>query len=114
MTADYDRAIAEHIIDLWKEDGELLALIEVIPAASYLLIENIAIRPDQQKKGLGDKLLLHAEELTRSLGFDEIRLYTNVAFASNLSFYPRRGYQEYRRETVAPGWAVVHMRKIVK
>src|SRR5437667_10848416 len=63
MTADYDRAVAEHIVDLWEEDGLLLALIEVIPAADHLLIENIAVRPDQQGKGLGDRLLLYAEGL---------------------------------------------------
>ena len=81
MTADYDRAVAEHVVDLWEEDGQLLALIEVIPAADHLLIENIAVRPDQQGKGIGERLLLHAEGLASSLGFDEIRLYTNAAFA---------------------------------
>ena len=83
MTADYDRAVVEHIIDLWEEDGELLALIEVIPAVNHLLIENIAVRPDQPGHGLGDTLLHHAEGLARSLGFDETQLYTNAAFASN-------------------------------
>ena len=111
MTADYERAVAEHMIDLWEEDGHLLALIEVIPAADHLLIENIAVRPDQQGKGIGDQLLLHAEGLARSLGFDEIQLYTNAAFASNLSFYSRRGYQEYRRGTVVPGTVTVFMMK---
>jgi N-acetylglutamate synthase-like GNAT family acetyltransferase len=114
MTADYARAVAEHIVDLWEEDGQLLALIEVIPAADHLLIENIAVRPDQQGKGLGDQLLLHAEGLARSLRFDEIQLYTNAAFASNLSFYSGRGYQEYRRGTVVPGSVTVFMRKSIK
>ena len=36
MTADYERAVAEHIIDLWEEGGELLALIEMIPEADCL------------------------------------------------------------------------------
>ena len=30
MTADYDRAVQDHIIDLWEEGGRLLALIELI------------------------------------------------------------------------------------
>jgi len=111
MTADYDRAVARHIIDLWEEDGQLLALIEVIPAADHLLIENIAVRPDHQGKGVGERLLLHAEGLARSMGLDEIQLYTNAAFASNLEFYSRRGYQEYRRGTVVPGSVTVYMRK---
>lgn len=113
MTADYDRAIAEHIIDLWEEDGELLALIEIIPAADHLLIENIAVRPDQQGKGIGDQLLRHAETLARSTGIAEIRLYTNAAFAANLAFYARRGYREHRRGTVVPGSVTVFMRKTI-
>jgi GNAT superfamily N-acetyltransferase len=111
MTADYQRAVAEHIIDLWEEGGELLALIEMIPEADGLLIENIAVRPGQQGSGIGDELLRHAERLALSLGFDTIRLYTNAAFQSNLQFYARRGYLELQRETLVPGSVVVHMRK---
>ena len=111
MTADYERAVAEHIIDVWEEGGALLALIEMIPEADCLLVENIAVRPGQQGRGIGDKLLHHAERLAHSLGFDNVRLYTNAAFQSNLQFYARRGYQEFQRVTIAPGSVVVHMRK---
>lgn len=93
MTADYDRAVAEHLIDLLEEDGQLLALIEMIPQTDHLLIKNIAVRPDQQGKGLGDRLLQHAESVVRSLGLEEIRLYTNAAFTSNIAFYAKRGYE---------------------
>ena len=113
MTADYDRAVSEHLIDLWEEGGELLALIETIPAEDHLLIENVAVRPDQQGRGIGDRLMRHAEALARSLGLDEVRLYTNAAFAANLAFYARRGYREYRRATVIPGSVVVYMKKKV-
>lgn len=114
MTADYDRAVADHIIDLWEEHGQLLALIEVITASDHLFIENIAVRPDQQAKGLGSKLLHHAEGLARSMRFGEIQLYTNAAFVSNLSFYSRRGYQEYRRGSVLPGSVTIFMRKKIQ
>lgn len=111
MAADYDAAIAEHIVDLCEDDGKLVALIEVIPKAAHLLIENIAVLPGQQGKGLGGALLVHAEEIARSLGLDEIRLYTNAAFTSNLDFYSRRGYCEFLRETMVPGSVTVHMKK---
>lgn len=114
MTADYDRAVAEHIIDLWEEEQQLLALIEIIPASDRLLIENIAVRPGHQGRGLGGKLLHHAEELARDLGLDLVQLYTNAAFASNLTFYARRGYEEYRRGSVVPGSITVFMRKRIK
>lgn len=113
MTADYDRAVADHIIDLYEEDGQLSALIEVVPQPGHLLIVNIAVQPQRQGKGLGDKLLRHAEHLAHSLGFDEVRLYTNAAFASNLAFYSRRGYREYRRGSVLAGSITVFMRKTI-
>ncbi|QQS11175.1 MAG: GNAT family N-acetyltransferase [Rhodospirillales bacterium] len=110
MAADYDHAVAAHLVDLLESGGELLALIETIPEADHLLIENVAVRPDQQGKGLGERLLAHADELARTLGFDELRLYTNAAFAANVAFYAKRGYAEHRRTTAAIG-TTVFMRK---
>jgi N-acetylglutamate synthase-like GNAT family acetyltransferase len=111
MTADYGHAIRAHMIDLCERDGELLGLVEMIPQSDHLLIENIAVQPGQQGKGLGDFLLKHAEDYAVALGFREARLYTNVMFAANLAFYAKRGYAEFRRETLAPGAVAVHMRK---
>jgi GNAT superfamily N-acetyltransferase len=114
MTADYDRAVIEHMIDLVEERGQLMALIEMIPRQDHLLIENVAVRPDQQGRGLGDLLLRHAEELAVSEGYSETKLYTNAAFVSNLNFYSKRGYAEYRREKTMTGSTVVYMRKVMR
>jgi ribosomal protein S18 acetylase RimI-like enzyme len=111
MTADYDRAVTNHVIDLYEAAGQLLGLVEMIPQVDHLLIQNIAVRPDQQGKGLGERLLQHAEHFAQSLGVGETRLYTNATFAANLAFYAKRGYIEFFRETVAPGAVAVHMRK---
>src|ERR1700704_4926771 len=111
MPADYDRAVTEHIIDLVEQGGELLALIETVAAPDHLLIENIAVRPDQQGRGLGDLLLRHAETLALSMKLAETQLYTNALFASNLAFYTKRGYAEYRRQTMVSGGTAVFMRK---
>jgi GNAT superfamily N-acetyltransferase len=111
MTADYDRAVIEHVIDLLEEDGSLSALIEMAPADDHLLVVNIAVRPDRQGRGLGDSLLRHAERVAHSLGLDEVRLYTNAAMISNLDFYGRRGYLEHRRGTMVPGTVTVFIRK---
>jgi GNAT superfamily N-acetyltransferase len=111
MTADCDRAVSEHVVDLLEEDGSLCALIEMAPADGHLLIVSIAVRPDRQGRGLGDRLLDHAEWFARSLGLGEIQLYTNAMMVSNLDFYGRRGYQEFRRGTIVPGAVSVFMRK---
>ena len=111
MTADYNQAVRRHIIDLHEERGELRALIEMIVESGRLLIENIAVRPDQQGKGIGDRLVRHAEAVATSLDLREIQLYTNAAFISNLAFYAKRGYQEYDRKTMPSGRTAVFMRK---
>jgi ribosomal protein S18 acetylase RimI-like enzyme len=111
MRADYDLAVIEHVVDLLEEDGNLCALIEMAPADGHLLIVNIAVRPDRQGRGIGDELLDHAERFARSLGLDEIQLYTNARMTSNLEFYGRRGYQEFRRGETAPGLLAVFLKK---
>ena len=111
MTADYNQAVSRHIIDLHEECGELSALIEMVVETGHLLIENIAVRPDQQGKGIGDRLVRHAEAVATSFNLREIQLYTNAAFVSNIVFYKKRGYQEYDRKTMPSGRTAVFMRK---
>jgi GNAT superfamily N-acetyltransferase len=111
MTADYDHAVRAHIIDLHETDGVLDGLIEMIPAPDHLLVENVAVRPGGQGRGLGAALMRHAETLAATLGLPELRLYTNGAFASNIAFYERRGYQVTAREPFPAGGIIVHMRK---
>ena len=114
MTADYAEAVTGHIIDLLEEDGRPVALVEVIPEPSHLLIENLAVLPDRHGSGIGGLLLQRAETLARSLGLNELRLYTNAKFATNITFYARRGFEEFLREPHPAGGEVVHMRKSIE
>ena len=110
MTADYDEAVARHRFDLLYVDGTLAALIETIREADHLLVENLAVSPDFQGRGLGRKLMAHAETLAHELGYREIRLYTNQRFAGNIALYRRLGYHIDREEALPVG-TVTHMSK---
>ncbi len=114
MTVNYDRAVIDNLIDLYEIDGEAVALVEVVPHAQHLLIENIAVRPDHQGKKIGEMLLSHAETIARSLQLAELRLYTNAAFISNVEFYARHGFQEFHREPFPAGGITVYMKKMIK
>ncbi len=53
MTADYDHAIAEHVIDILIDGGDVaVGLVELIPMDNHWLIENVAVDPDHHGQGL--------------------------------------------------------------
>ncbi len=74
MTADHAEAVRNHRIDLLHVVGTLAALIETIPEVDHLLVENVAVSPAFQGRGIGRKLMAHAEQIAASLGHGEIRL----------------------------------------
>ena len=113
MAADYDVAVREHWIDVAEEDGDLLALIEMIPQKDHLWIQNVAVASSRQGRGFGKALLLHAEEAARQAGLKTIRLNTNLAFAANLTFYRHLGFAEAEREPLPDGGTMVYFTKPV-
>ena len=110
MTADYGVAVREHLVDLLYMGAQLAALIETIPKTDPLLIENVAVSPSLQGRGLGRRLMAHAEALAMSLGLSEMRLYTNTDFATNVRLYLGLDYQ-VDREVPFMGGTTVYMRK---
>jgi GNAT superfamily N-acetyltransferase len=111
MAVDYEAAVRSHRFDLLFLDSVLAALIETVEEPDQLLIENVAVGPAFQGRGLGRRLLARAEEIAAALGRSRIRLYTNQRFVENIQLYGRLGYQVDREEEVAGG--TVYMSKDV-
>ena len=110
MLADYAQAIDEHEIWVLDGEGEIAGLIELVPRDDHLWIENVAIAPNWQGRGLGRRLLQHAEAEARRLGYAETRLLTNERYVDNIAMYTRYGYFETHR-TPHLGTDLVHFRK---
>ena len=97
MTADYSAAIRRGRAWVAVEDGEVAGFVVLVAEPGYLLLENVAVLPAAQGRGIGARLLALAEEHARSLRLPEVRLYTNEAMTENLTYYPRHGYTETHR-----------------
>ncbi len=97
MTADYLAAARHGQAWIAVEDGQAAGFVILIPQPGYLLLENVAVLPAAQGRGIGARLLALAEDHARSLRLPEIRLYTNEAMTENLAYYPRHGYTETHR-----------------
>jgi len=110
MRVDHEVAVRDHLVDLLYVDDQLAALVEMIPAADHLLIENVTVLPVFQGRGYGRRLMAHAKALAVSRGLPEMRLYTNKGFAGNVRLYGRLGYQVDREEPFMGG-VTVYMSK---
>ncbi|MBI1200030.1 MAG: GNAT family N-acetyltransferase [Phenylobacterium sp.] len=110
MTVDYDVAVKAHRFDLLFVGDRLAALIETTPQGGDLLIVNVAVRPDQQGRGHGVRLLRLAEDLAAEAGLAGLRLYTNKLFTENIRLYASLGYA-IESEDAANGGVRVNMRK---
>ena len=97
MTADYTTAVRLGQAWVAVENGEVAGFVILIPQPGYLLLENVAVQPAAQGRGIGARLMALAEEQACRLRRSEIRLYTNEAMTENLAYYPRHGYIETHR-----------------
>jgi GNAT superfamily N-acetyltransferase len=113
MTADYDRAVRDHMIDLLLVADRLVALIELVAEADCLLIENVAVAPAEAGRGHGRALMAHALAVARALGRGRVRLYTNRLMTANIALYRRLGYAIDREEISPQGHHRVHMSRAV-
>jgi ribosomal protein S18 acetylase RimI-like enzyme len=113
MLDDYARRIAAGAVTVLDEaDGRIAAIIVLVPKTDHLLLDNIAVRPDCQGRGLGRRLIAFAEAEARRQGFAELRLYTHAKMTENIALYTRLGFAESGRGRQA-GYARVFMRKRV-
>ncbi len=97
MTASYLAAVRHGQAWVAAAGGEVAGFIILIPQPGHLLLENVAVLPAAQGRGIGARLLALAEEHACRLGLPEIRLYTNAAMTENLAYYARHGYTETHR-----------------
>lgn len=79
------------------DSAEVLGLIVLIATGDSLLIENIAVAPAAQGRGLGRHLMAFAERQAVARGLSRLTLYTNEVMTENIAIYARLGYRETAR-----------------
>jgi ribosomal protein S18 acetylase RimI-like enzyme len=99
MTVDYAAEVAAGRVRVAVDGVRLVGFVVLVVAEGHLFVDNLAVAPADQGRGLGGQLLLHAEAVAMSLGLDELRLHTNEAMTENLDRYLRHGFAETHRAT---------------
>lgn len=99
MDDDYATRLREGLVDVAEDDGEIFGLIVLVDEGDVLLVENVAVRPASQGRGVGGELLAHADRTAARLGRPGLRLYTHSAMTENIERYTRLGWHETHRRT---------------
>ncbi|MGO4337007.1 GNAT family N-acetyltransferase [Labrys sp. KB_33_2] len=97
MLDDYAALVRAGRVRVSPLDGNVLGILVLIPQEDVMLLDNIAVAPAAQGRGLGRRLLQAAENLAREAAYRRIRLYTNEAMTENIALYARSGYVETHR-----------------
>lgn len=100
--------------DVWvaEKDGEVFGLVVARVEPDHLFIDNVAVAPGAQGRGLGRLLLARAEEHAAELGRDEVRLLTNERMTRNREMYAHLGWEETELRA-QHGYSRVFLRKSV-
>jgi ribosomal protein S18 acetylase RimI-like enzyme len=112
MDADYEAIVSAGNAWIADADGAVAGVLVLAECDDHLLIENVAVEPSLQGRGVGRALLAFAEAHAAELGLGELRLYTHVKMTENQAIYARLGYREIERRA-EKGFARVFMSKRV-
>ena len=110
MDDDYARRIAEDLVFVLEEDGEICGLLVLEAGPDHLLLDNIAVDPARHRRGIGRRLITFTEDEARRRGNDRIELFTNEVMAENIAMYLHLGYIETGRRRDR-GYDRVYFRK---
>jgi N-acetylglutamate synthase-like GNAT family acetyltransferase len=110
LLRDYRSAVETGAV--WVTGRPVIGLISLTETDEMMLIENIAVHPDQQGKGLGRRMMEFAEGQARRRQIGRLALYTNEVMTENQAIYARLGYRVIDRR-VEDGYRRIYMEKIL-
>ena len=109
MIADFAKAITTQTVYV-ACSPHIIGFVVFFPRGDHMHIENIAIHPTAQGKGLGKRLISFVEQQAATMNIKAVELYTNEKMTENLSFYPKLGDREVKRKR-EDGFSRVYFRK---
>lgn len=113
MLDDYADVLQKHEAYVVEQDGAIVGVLVLICDEDKILLDNVAVQPVCQGRGIGRRLIGLAEARAGELGYTHLDLYTHILMTENLEMYRRLGYVETARRYVR-GYHRVYMRKTLE
>jgi len=110
MVADFATSIENEDLYVIEDSGRICGFVVFYARDKYIHLENVALDPRFQSRGLGMRLIEFVEQRAKAEGYARIELYTNAKMTENLGLYPRLGYEQFDRR-VEDGFDRVYFEK---
>jgi ribosomal protein S18 acetylase RimI-like enzyme len=94
----------------WVTGSPVTAVLTLCPRSDHLYVENIAVHPSTQGRGLGRALMEFAEQEAARRKLGRMALVTHETMTENQAIYARLGYVEIERRS-EDGYRRVYMEK---
>ena len=113
MLADYAEVIERHQVHVAVQGEAVAGVLVLALTEEGFCLDNVAVRPSLQGKGVGRLLMGLAESEASRQGFESIYLFTHELMTENRALYGKVGYVEYDHRVV-DGYPRVFLRKALR
>jgi ribosomal protein S18 acetylase RimI-like enzyme len=94
----------------WVTGSPITAVLTLYPRDDHMYVENIAVDPSAQGRGLGRALMEFAEQEAARRTLNRMALVTHEVMTENQAIYARLGYVEIERRA-EDGYRRIYMEK---
>ena len=98
MDTDFTALLRDGRVWVLESGSTVVGLMVLIESPDSFEVRSVAVLPSYQRKGLGRRLMAHAETLARKSGCSMLRLYTNAKLSELVMYYSSLGYKEEVRK----------------
>ena len=110
MVANFAASIGKGHLYVAQEDNQIVGFVVFYPQQDHVHLENVAVTPGFQNRGIGTRLIRFVEQQAQQDGYTRVELYTNARMTENLELYPRLGYEQFDRR-IEDGFDRIYFRK---
>ncbi len=96
------------ILKAVNDVGQIIGSIRARENENTIKVSKLIVDPNNRHQGIGTKLL---EEVENRFPNKKIEIFTSDIIKSNIEFYKKRGYEEFKQEILSPDITGYYFRK---
>ena len=89
----------EDVVFVCEDNKQVIAFAILVKINDQIILDNIAVDPPHQKKGIGNNFIKFIEEYLMEQKVNKYQLYTNEMMFENIDWYQKIGFKIFKKVT---------------